>query len=123
MATPSGVTAPYLDLARARTAIAYSALGLVSVSGVALAVLSANPHTPVVQGGRHGLPGWIAGPLSGLSSGHPTLEQFFLLRGAMGAAYFVAIALGAELRARWLIAAVVVLHVAFMLPPPVLSTD
>src|SRR3954453_1314261 len=123
MAAPSGLTAPYLHLGRARAAIARGALGLVAVCGVATAVLSADPHSPIVQGGRRGLPSWIAGPFSGLSSGHLTIDRFYLLVGAMSAAYLVAVALGAELRLRWLVGAVVVLHVAFLLAPPLGSTD
>jgi hypothetical protein len=96
---------------------------VVAVCGVAVAVLSADRHSPVVQGGRRGLPGWIAGPFAGLDHTHLTLTNFYLLVGVMGGAYLVAIALGAELHARWLVAAVVVLHVAFLLAPPLGSTD
>jgi alpha-1,6-mannosyltransferase len=69
------------------------------------------------------LPHWITGAFSGLVAGHLTLGGFYLLIGAMGLAYLVAISLGAELRARWVVSAVVVLHCAFLLAPPLLSTD
>src|SRR5439155_24553991 len=103
--------------------IANAALAIVVGAGLAIAALSAEPHSPVVQGGRRGLPEWIAGPFTDLGSGHLTLARFYLLVGAMAVAYLAAIGLGAELRARWLVGAVVLLHVAFLLAPPLLSTD
>jgi alpha-1,6-mannosyltransferase len=86
-------------------------------------VLSADRHSPIVQGGRRGLPDWMSGAFSGLNSGHLTLGRFYILLGAMAVAYLIAIGLGAELRARWVVGTVVALHVAFLLAPPLLSTD
>jgi hypothetical protein len=131
MGTTSGVAAPYVGgrapgaelLRRARSAIAYGSLAAVVGIGVVIAVLSADHHSRIVQGGGRGLPAWLVGPLSGLSGTHLTLVNFYFLVGAMSAAYLAVIALGVQLRARWLLGAVGVLHLAFLLAPPLLSTD
>jgi Glycosyltransferase family 87 len=123
VATPGAVTAPYLRLPRTRGAIAYLGLALVVLAGLATATLASEPHSPVVQGGGRGLPEWIAGPFTDLGWGHLTADQFYLLLGAMAVGYGVVIARGSELRARWLVGAIVVLHLAFLLAAPLLSTD
>jgi hypothetical protein len=123
VATPGALTAPYLRVPRTRAALAYLALATVLLAGLTMAVLASEPHSPVVQGGRRGLPEWIAGPFADLGSGHLTHDQFYLLLGAMALGYGVAIALGSELRAPWVLGAVVLLHAAFLLAAPLLSTD
>jgi alpha-1,6-mannosyltransferase len=129
MAATGGVSAPYLNaraiagLDRARSAVAYGSLAAVVAVGSAIAVLSADPNSALVQDGGRGVPGWMVGPLSGVSSTHLTQAQFYLLIAAMGGAYLAVIALGGKLRARWLIGSVAVLHLAFLLAPPLLSTD
>jgi alpha-1,6-mannosyltransferase len=120
LATPGGVTAPHLHLGRA---VAYGSLAVVTACGLAIAVLTSDAHSPVVQGGGRRLPEWITGPFSDLATGRLTLNAFYLLLGAMGIAYLLTIAVGVELRATWVASAVVVLHVAFFLAPPLLSTD
>jgi alpha-1,6-mannosyltransferase len=115
---------PALELlGRARSALAYGSLTAVVGSGAAIALLSADRHSVIVPGGGRGLPGWLVGPLSGVTGMHLTLIRFYLLVGAMSAAYVAVIALGGQLRARWLLGAVAVLHLAFLLAPPILSTD
>jgi hypothetical protein len=123
VATPGAVHAPYVRLPRTRAALAYLGLALVMLAGLAMATLASEPHSPVVEGGRRGLPEWIAGPFADLGSGHLTHDQFYLLLGAMTLGYGAVIALGFELRARWLVGAIVVLHLAFLLAAPLLSTD
>jgi alpha-1,6-mannosyltransferase len=123
VAAPGGLTVPFLHVGRGRAAIAHGALVSVVVIGVAIAVLSGAQPAPIVRGARRGLPHWITGAFSGLVAGHLTLSGFYLLIGAMGLAYLVAISLGAELRVRWVVGGVVVLHCAFLLAPPLLSTD
>ncbi|MEA2413151.1 MAG: alpha,6-mannosyltransferase [Thermoleophilaceae bacterium] len=110
-------------LGRARTALAYGSLATVGVIGVAIAVLSADPRSTIVQGGGRGLPAWMVGPLGGLTSGHLQLLRFYVLIGLMCAAYLGVIALGGHIRARWVLGTVAGLHVAFLLAPPLLSTD
>src|SRR5436190_14322961 len=123
LATPGGLTEPHPQLGRARAGVAYGSLAVVTASGLAIAVLTSNSHSPVVQGGGRGVPEWIAGLFTDLGSGRLALDRFYVLVGVMGLAYVLTIAAGAELRARWLIAAVVFLHVVFLLAPPLLSTD
>jgi hypothetical protein len=129
--TSSGVAVPYAGgrapaselFRRARSALAYGSLTAVVGSGLAIALLSADPNSVIVQGGGRGLPGWLAGPLSGVTGLHLTLIRFYVLVGAMSAAYLTVIALGGQLRARWFLGAVALLHLAFLLAPPILSTD
>jgi Glycosyltransferase family 87 len=120
LATPGGVTAPHLQLGRA---VAYGSLAVVTACGLAIAVLTSDPHSPVVQGGGRGIPEWIAGTFTDLAAGRLTLDDFYLLLGTMCIAYLLTIAVGVELRATWLLGAVVLLHVVFLLAPPLLSTD
>jgi hypothetical protein len=72
---------------------------------------------------RSGFPAWFAGPLAGL--GLPPLgkDAFWLLALAMAASYVVALALSEQIGPRSTIATVVALHAAFMLAPPLLTTD
>jgi Glycosyltransferase family 87 len=123
VATPGVATASYFRLPRTRAAFAYLGLVLVVLAGVGMATLVSEAHSPVVQGGRRGLPEWIAGPFADLGWGRLTHDQFYLLLGVMALGYGIAITLGAELRARWLVGAIVVLHAAFLLAAPLLSTD
>lgn len=133
MATTDGVAAPYTRgrpagqlleaLGRARSAVAYGSLAIMIGAGVTIAVLSADGHSRIVQVGGQGLPAWMAGPLAGLSSTHLTLPDFYLLVGLMAAAYLAVVALAGHVRARWLLGTVGVLHLAFLLAPPLLSTD
>jgi alpha-1,6-mannosyltransferase len=46
-----------------------------------------------------------------------------MLVGAMGVAYLGALALGSNLRTRWVIGTIGALHLIFLLAPPLLSTD
>jgi alpha-1,6-mannosyltransferase len=123
MAASGGLAAPYLNIGRARAAISGAAVAGVVVTGVAIAVLSAARPSLLARGGGHARPDWITGVYAGVGSGHLTLARFYLLIGAMGLAYLTAIALGAELRPSWVVGAVVLLHFAFLLAPPLLSTD
>src|SRR5436305_15250414 len=99
LATPGGVTAPHLQIGRA---VAYGALAVTTASGLAIAVLASNSHSPVVQGGGRGIPEWIAGVFTDLNSGRLGLDPFYVRVGVMCLAYVLTILAGAELRASWL---------------------
>ena len=118
-----GVTAPYLHLPRLRASAAHLALAVVAASGVALALLTSNSHSPVVQGGGRGLPEWIAGPFTDVATDRLTLAGFYLLVGVMGIAYVLTVFTGAELRVPEVVGTIVLLHVGFLLAAPVGSTD
>jgi uncharacterized membrane protein len=68
------------------------------------------------------MPGWMAGPLPGAGSTltHALFTPLFV---AMCACYAVAIALARHAPARAAIGAIVLLHVLFLLAPPLLSAD
>jgi alpha-1,6-mannosyltransferase len=127
MGTPGTLAAPplgpsRLSLARARPALAAGSLTVLAGCGVAIALGGSDRHSSIVQGSGRGLPGWLAGPLSGLGL-HLTLAQFYLVVAAMGVAYGIAVAFAGELRTRWLVGSIVLLHALFLLAPPLLSTD
>jgi hypothetical protein len=107
----------------ARTAVAYASLATVAAIGGGIAVLGADPRSVIVQGGGRGLPGWMVGPLGSITAQHLPLARFYVLAGVMCAAYVGVLALGGSVRARWLVGTVALLHVAFLLAPPLLSTD
>jgi alpha-1,6-mannosyltransferase len=71
----------------------------------------------------------LAGQLPGAAAGlldrsvHITRQQFDLVLLVMAIGYLGALALVGHLTVRWVAGAVVVLHVVFMLGPPLLSTD
>jgi len=73
-------------------------------------------------------PHWMAGPLGGIWPGmtRNATAQRYLFTGAivtMYAGYLVALAYVPRLRARWAIAAIVAVHVIFLLAPPLALTD
>jgi alpha-1,6-mannosyltransferase len=108
---------------RARTVIAYGSLAALLVSGVAIALLAANPRSPLVHRGRLGLPGWLVGPLGNVSPARATRDGFYLLVAVMCAGYVGVLAARERLRARYALVTIGLLHVAFVLAPPLLSSD
>jgi hypothetical protein len=119
----AGLPSAGLPVQRARVAGAYLALGLVAATGVAIAVRISANHFPLVPGAGRRPPDWIAGPLAELGPVPLRGSDFYLLVVAMGLAYLAAVVLRGELRARWIVGTVVLLHVAFLLAPPILSRD
>jgi hypothetical protein len=105
-----------------RAALLGGSLALAVVSGVTIALGAAEPHSPLIRTAAHVQPAWLHGPLAGLSV-HITFAQFLLLEGAMGVGYLGVLAAGAEVNRRMVIGAIVVLHAAFLLAPPLLSGD
>src|SRR3954465_8887087 len=95
--------------------------GLVAC-GLLLGMRAAAAPSGLIPASWHGLPGWLRGPLPGVGDGL-TGGVFSALFLAMCAAYLCALGLARELAARAAVAAIVVLHVAFMLAPPLLSSD
>jgi alpha-1,6-mannosyltransferase len=111
---------PRLALSRGRRAAGAAALAVIVGGGVLIAVSGVG--APRFLGGVRGLPGWTRGLLP-RSAVHITAAQFYLVLGAMAAAYGVALACAERLPVRWIVGAIAVLHVAFVLAPPLLSTD
>jgi alpha-1,6-mannosyltransferase len=99
------------------------AILVVGASGVLIALGgAAADHGYLVPSLRRVWAGFIAGPLTGAGLPAP-LHVFFTEVAVMTGAYAIAVVCAAQVRLRWIAAAVLVLHVAFLLAPPLLSTD
>jgi len=103
---------------------------LTIVAGSVLVVVAAADRPSLLSPTTHAnfFPHWMAGPLGGLWGGLPrdstTLRWLFTgAIAAMYAAYLLAFAYGSALRARWVIAAVAVTHLVFLMAPPLALTD
>jgi alpha-1,6-mannosyltransferase len=92
------------------------ALSLVVVCGGAIAIAGGERQA------SHGLPVWVTGLLASLAL-HLTAAEFWLGLLLMSAGYLGVLVFGGSLGARWVLAAIVGLHVAFALSPPLFSAD
>jgi hypothetical protein len=111
------------------TAIGVCALLAIVLCGALLVVCSADRPSLLSATTHTGFfPRWMAGPLGGLLPGltrSPTKLKY-LFTGAlvvMYASYLLALKYVPLLRARWAIAAVLAVHVSFLLAPPLALTD
>jgi len=115
-----------------------SARGLGVIGGVALVLLVALSLALVVAAAERAsflsppshvsFPGWLAGPFKGLfpplTKNHDKLKWAFSLGvAAMYLCYLLVLLCAPRLRARWVIAAVALLHVIFFISPPLSLTD
>ncbi len=122
-----GRRAGVLDRLHVRTGAArvLGSLGLAALvaTGLVLAVnASAGPSARIVPASRRAYPDWVAGPLGNLA-GQPTSLRFYVLFMAMCACYLVVLACAASVPARLGVAAIVALHLIFLLSAPLLSRD
>ena len=69
-----------------------------------------------------GLPGWINGPLAGLSPGLGT-QRMIVLSLLLFALYLAAVVLADAMRLRWVLAAIVAVNTILLLGPPLWLTD
>jgi hypothetical protein len=107
----------------ARRVAGLGALTVLLVAGLALAAGAAGQRLYFfVPSARGGLPDWLRGPLAGLGL---TLSapQGARLLVAMSVCYLVVLACARGVPARAALTAVVALHVAFLLAPPLFSAD
>jgi Glycosyltransferase family 87 len=93
-----------------------------------LVLVAANGPSSLSPPSHVAFPGWMAGPLHGLlpgfSPGRMSLKIGFTAAVAgMYVCYLVALGCVSRLRIRWLIAAIVALHVILVLSPPLSLTD
>src|SRR3954469_510495 len=95
--------------------------GLVA-AGVVLCLHAAAGPSGLIPASWHGLPGWMSGPLPGIGDGL-TAGTFTALFLAMCGCYLALLLLAGELDGRITVGAIVVLDVAFLLTPPLLSSD
>jgi hypothetical protein len=102
---------------------------LVIVVLAVLLVLVADDRPNALSPSSHaGFPAWLSGPLGGLLSGfsfstHTLKWGFSIVMVAMFVCYLVALACSKQINVRWAVAAVVLVHLVFLLSPPMLLTD
>jgi hypothetical protein len=111
---------------RRAVVIAATALLTILVCSLLIVIVAADrPSFPPTH--AHFFPGWLAGPLGGLWPGFPRGEALKYLFTVSLATMYVAYLLGLRymprLPARWVIAAVVIVHAIFFLAPPLALTD
>src|SRR3954468_6097977 len=116
------VAVPRPALARARPLLAAAALAGLVLCGALLCMHAAAGESGFIPASWHGLPGWMAGPLPGL--GGPLYSSLYAgLFVAMCGCYAVVLGLARHVEARTAVTTIVVLHVLFLLAPPLLSAD
>ena len=113
-----------------RLAIALGALGLVGIvlgCLIAVAVAARGPGPLSPPSHSHYFPAWLAGPLGDTwpfpSTGSTLLHVFDYAVAWMYPFYGLAILFAARLRRRWTLAAILAVHVIFLLSPPLALTD
>ncbi len=119
------------ELVRADAGVLAGTLALVAIVVLSLFVvlIAANRPsllTPTTHAGY--FPHWMAGPLGGLLPGFTgngtTLKYLFSAAiVAMYTAYVIAYTYAPRLRTRWVVAAIVLAHLIFLLAPPLALTD
>ena len=124
-----GARARTIARAERETWLGAVALGLI-VAGSAFIVIAAANRPSVLAPTTHAnyFPNWMAGPLGGLLPGltrnSTTLK--YLFSGALVAmygGYVLALYYARQLRVRWVVAAIVAVHVLFLLSVPLALTD
>ncbi|MDQ6751681.1 MAG: hypothetical protein M3Z33_13150 [Actinomycetota bacterium] len=108
-----------------REALAGAGLAGIVVASFLFVVASASGPFRFVRDGifvHDGLPTWITGPLAGLS-GPLTDEGLIVLSGALFGLYLLVLAFADAVRPSWAIAAIVIVHVLFLLGPPQWLSD
>jgi alpha-1,6-mannosyltransferase len=99
------------------------AVAAVGIAGVAAALAgAAGDHGYLVPSLRRAWVAYVVGPLAPAGVARP-LHVFFAELGVMAAAYVLVVVCAERVRLPWICAAVVVLQAAFVLAPPLLSTD
>src|SRR3954471_22214390 len=116
------VAVPRPALARARPLLAAAALGGLVLSGALLCMHAAAGESGFIPASWRGLPGWMAGPLPAV--GGPLYSSLYAaLFVSMCGCYAVVLTLARYVEARTVAVAIVVLHLLFLLAPPLLSAD
>jgi alpha-1,6-mannosyltransferase len=96
--------------------------GLVACGALICLHAAAGASIGLIPAAWHGEPGWLSGPLPGLG-GALSRHTYVPLFLAMCGCYAVVLGTARQLDARMAIGAIVVLHAAFLLAPPLLSAD
>jgi hypothetical protein len=112
-------------VAMAREWLAGGALAAVVVLSYALAAGMASSATFFVTWSQRpgfGFPSWLAGPLKGTGI-ELTIPRFMLITLALYALYLAVVWLAPSVRLVWAVAAIALLHVVWLLAPPMWLTD
>jgi alpha-1,6-mannosyltransferase len=107
---------------RVRPVLAVAALAGLVLTGALLCMHAAAGQSGFIPASWHGLPGWMAGPLPGVGDplNSALYTGFFV---SMCGCYAIVLTLGRHIEPRTAVAGIVVLHVLFLLAPPLLSAD
>jgi hypothetical protein len=108
---------------RVARAAALTALAVIVVTGAIIAVDSAQHFSSVVANSWKHFPDWVRGPLRFLPGSLLSGGTYSELTYGMTAAYLVLIACARWIGVRPVVAAIVLLHLVFLLTPPLASTD
>lgn len=112
---------------RRATRIGVASLLTIIVGSVLMVVVAADrPTFPPTH--AHFFPNWLAGPLGGLWPGFPHGGEAFkwvftLSLVTMYASYLLSLRFASGLRVRWVVGAVVAVHLIIFLAPPLALTD
>jgi alpha-1,6-mannosyltransferase len=107
---------------RRRDRLALAAFVLLVVLLTAIGAGGGGKDSFLVPATRRHLPDSLSGPLSRIGF-DMTGAQFLWLLVAAAVCYLAVLTLGGRLRARWVIGAIVGLHVLYAIAPPLLSKD
>lgn len=107
---------------RVRLQAGPAALAVLVAGGAAVALGAAGTRYLVLAGAGPHLPAWVMGPLRGVGW-HVLPPLLCALVAAMIASYLGVLRWSDAIPARWGIGAIVLLHVLFLLAPPLLSSD
>jgi len=118
------VAIPRAGLGRAPAVAGAAALTGITACGALICLHAAAGASVLIPASWHGAPDWLSGPLPAIGNGL-TSHTFAPLFLAMCGCYAVALLAAAarQLDARAALAAIAVLHVLFLLAPPLLSAD
>jgi Glycosyltransferase family 87 len=116
-----GVRAP-LAIPRVRPAVAAAGGAVLLTASLVLVLDAAAAPSFLVPGGVRSFPHWLAGPYEGLGE-RTTWEGFGWLVVALFGAWLAVIAGVRGIAPRAVVAAIVAIHVVFLLAPPLLSAD
>ena len=114
---------PRIGVDARRAVVGTAALAAMVLVGLAMVLTAAGGRDgKVVNSSQAGFPGWMAGVFGDLGVS-PSKVRFYVLLLVMAACYFVVLACVRSVSVRFAVGVVVVLHLLFLLAPPLLSKD
>jgi hypothetical protein len=96
--------------------------GLLATGVVIVLDAASEPNSKIVPASRTGFPDWMSG-VFGHIAGRSTSARFFVVFIAMCGCYLLVLLCVRALSVRAVVAAIVLLHLLFLLSPPLLSRD